>query len=160
MCVEAVVPGALLWFSYRDGAEEKSKLCNILLHTGILNATVTLYNPTLLLSNKYMDCSLVRGHLVCLAIIALPTVMWTPYSVTTNMFINAVKLLQPNLRFAQSCAIFLASGRLRFVFAPRHIKTHLWDLSTYLSKLNIFLKLRNIVLYCLLYSPYPLWLNQ
>ena len=29
----------------------------------------------------------------------------------------------------------------------RHIKTHLWDLSTNLSKLNIFLKLKNIVLY-------------
>ena len=28
-----------------------------------------------------------------------------------------------------------------------HIKTHLWDLSTNLSKLNIFLKLKNIVLY-------------
>ena len=28
-----------------------------------------------------------------------------------------------------------------------HIKTHLWDLSTNLSKLNIFLKLKNVVLY-------------
>ena len=28
-----------------------------------------------------------------------------------------------------------------------HIKTHLWDLSTNLSKLNILLKLKNIVLY-------------
>ena len=28
-----------------------------------------------------------------------------------------------------------------------HINTHLWDLSTNLSKLNIFLKLKNIVLY-------------
>ena len=31
--------------------------------------------------------------------------------------------------------------------ATVHIKTHLWDLSTHLSKLNIFLKLNNIVLY-------------
>ena len=31
----------------RDGAEENSKLCNILLHAGILSATVTLYTPTL-----------------------------------------------------------------------------------------------------------------
>ena len=28
-----------------------------------------------------------------------------------------------------------------------HIKTHLWDLSTNLSKLNIVLNLKNIVLY-------------
>ena len=30
---------------------------------------------------------------------------------------------------------------------PAHIKTHLWDLSTNLSKLNILLKLKSIVLY-------------
>ena len=47
MYMEAVVPGACLWFSYRDGAEENGKLCNILLHAGILNATVTLYTPML-----------------------------------------------------------------------------------------------------------------
>ena len=28
-----------------------------------------------------------------------------------------------------------------------HIKTHLWDLSTNLSELNIFLKIKNIALY-------------
>ena len=47
MCIEAVVPGTCLLFNYRDGAEENSKLCNILLHAGIISATVTLYTPTL-----------------------------------------------------------------------------------------------------------------
>ena len=40
----------------------------------------------------------------------------------------------------------LGLSALAWRFRGYHIKTHLWDLSTNLSKLNILLKLKNIVL--------------
>ena len=42
---------------------------------------------------------------------------------------------------------FKRAAEVKTSLPSPHIKTHLWDLSTNLSKLNIFLKLKNIVLY-------------
>ena len=52
--------------------------------------------------------------------------------------------LEPIVNGSLRIMLLLASILASLV---KHIKTHLWDLSTNLSKLNIFLKLKNIVLY-------------
>ena len=51
------------------------------------------------------------------------------------------------LQMATSVSLADSAVGVQFPAAEGHIKTHLWDLSTNLSKLNIFLKLTNIVLY-------------
>ena len=56
------------------------------------------------------------------------------------------ELLLGLAEFLQKSGTFVRFLRLRGSLKG-HIKTHLWDLSTNLSKLNIFLKLKNIVLY-------------